>query len=150
MLINGASGNVGPFAVQIAKSLGAEVTAVCSARKMDMVRSIGADHVIDYAQEDFTRNGQRYDRILDVAAHRSIFECRRALSSNGVYVLIGGSTAQLLQALILGPLISMTGSKKMGLMWWWKPFKKEDVAFLKELIEAGKVAPVIDRRLPAE
>jgi NADPH:quinone reductase-like Zn-dependent oxidoreductase len=148
VLINGASGNVGPWAVQIAKSLGAEVTGVCSTSKMDLVRSIGADHVIDYTREDFTRTGQRYDRILDVAAHRSIFDCRRALRPKGVYVWVGGSAVALLQALLVGPLISMAGSRKMGITWWWKPFRKEDVAVLGELLEAGTIAPVIDRRYP--
>jgi len=148
VLINGAGGNVGPFAVQIAKSFGAEVTGVDSASKLDMLRSIGADHVIDYTREDFTQSGQRYDRILDLVARRSIFDCRRALNPQGVYVLQGGSTGPLFQAAVLGPLISMTGSKKMGVMWWWRPFQQEDVAFVKELIEAGRVAPVIDRRYP--
>ncbi len=148
VLINGASGNVGPFAVQIAKHFGAEVTGVDSTAKLDMLRSIGADHVVDYTREDFTRNGRQYDLILDVVARRSTFECRRALRRNGVYVLVGGATAPLLQAALLGPLISMTGSKKLGVMWWWRPFKEEDVALVKELIEGGSVAPVIDRRYP--
>ncbi len=148
VLINGAGGNVGPFAVQIAKSFGAEVTGVDRTSKLDMLRSIGADHVIDYTREDFTQSGQRYDRILDLVARRSIFDCRRALNPQGVYVLQGGSTGPLFQAAVLGPLISMTGSKKMGVMWWWRPFQQEDVAFVKELIEAGRVAPVIDRRYP--
>ena len=148
VLINGAGGNVGPFAVQIAKSFGAEVTGVDRTSKLDMLRSIGADHVIDYTREDFTQSGQRYDRILDLVARRSIFDCRRALNPQGVYVLQGGSTGPLFQAAVLGPLISMTGSKKMGVMWWWRPFQQEDLAFVKELIEAGRVAPVIDRRYP--
>jgi len=148
VLINGASGNVGPFAVQIAKAFGAHVTGVCSTNKMDLVRGLGADHVIDYTGEDFTRGGQRYDWIVDVAGSRSILACRRALKPGGVYVMVGGPTARIFGALFLGPLISMAGSRKMGLMMWWKPFKKEDVAFLVELIEAGTVAPVIDRRYP--
>lgn len=148
VLINGAGGNVGPFAVQIAKYFGAEVTGVDSTGKLDMVRLAGADHVIDYTREDFTRNGQRYDLILDVVARRSMFEHRRALNPAGVYVMLGASTALMLQGTFLGPLISITGSKKMAVMWWWRPFKQEDVAFLKELIEAGRVAPVIDRRYP--
>ena len=148
VLINGASGNVGPFAVQIAKAFGAHVTGVCSTGKMDLARGLGADHVIDYTREDFTRGGQRYDWIVDVAGNRSIFECRRALKPGGVYVMVGGPTARIFGALLLGPLISMARSRKMGLMLWWKPFEKEDVAFLVELIEAGKVAPVIDRRYP--
>lgn len=146
VLINGAGGNVGPFAMQIAKSFGAEVTGVDSADKLDMVRSVGADHVIDYTREDPIRNRQGYDLILDVVARRSMLEWRRALSPGGLYVMLGASTALLLQGAFLGPLISMMGSKKMAVMWWWKPFKQEDVAFLKGLIETGSVAPVIDRR----
>jgi NADPH:quinone reductase-like Zn-dependent oxidoreductase len=145
VLINGAGGGVGTFAVQIAKYFGAEVTGVDSTRKLDMLRSIGADQVIDYTQEDFTKSGQRYDLILDVVAYRSIFDYKRALSPKGIYVFVGGSTAAIFQALLLGPLISMTGSKKMGVV-MWKPNKKEDLVFLKELFEAGKVVPVIDRR----
>jgi NADPH:quinone reductase-like Zn-dependent oxidoreductase len=148
VLINGAAGSVGPFAVQIAKHFGAEVTGVDSTAKLDFLRSIGADHVIDYTREDFTRDGKRYDLILDVAARRSIFDCRRALRPGGAYVLLGGTTAPLLQAAFIGPVMSIAESKKMGVMWWWRPFKQEDVAFLKELIEAGSVAPVIDRRYP--
>lgn len=148
VLINGAGGNVGPFAVQIAKHFGAEVTGVDATGKLDMVRSIGADHVIDYTREDVTRKGQLYDLILDVVARRSMWEWRRVLKAAGSYVMLGASTGLLLQGTFLGPLISMTGSRKMAVMWWWKPFKQEDVAFLKELIEAGSVAPVIDRRYP--
>jgi len=144
VLINGASGGVGMFAVQIAKSFEAEVTGVCSTRKIDMVRSIGADHVIDYTQEDFTRSGKRYDLILAPAGDRSIFDYRRALSSNGICVVVGGSMAQYFQAILLGPLISMTGSKKMGVV-MPKPNPK-DFVFLIELFEAGEVVPVIDRR----
>jgi NADPH:quinone reductase-like Zn-dependent oxidoreductase len=146
VLINGAGGNVGPFAVQIAKHFGAEVTGVDSEGKLDMVRSVGADHVIDYKREDPIRNGQRYDLILDVVARRSMLEWWRTLNPGGLYVMLGASTALLLQGAFLGPLISITGNRKMAVMWWWKPFKQEDVAFLKELIEAGSVAPVIDRR----
>jgi len=147
VLINGAGGGVGTFAVQIAKSFGAEVTGVDSTRKLDMLRSIGADHVIDYTQEDFTKSGQRYDFILDVVASRSIFDYKRALSPKGIYVMVGGSLAAILQGFLLGPLISMTGSKKMGSM-MWKPNNQEDLAILEELFAAGKVAPVIDRRYP--
>jgi len=147
VLINGAGGGVGTFAVQIAKSFGAEVTGVDSTRKLDMLRSIGADHVIDYTKEDFTKSGQRYDLILDVVAYRSIFAYKRALSPKGIYVFVGGSMAAIFQTFFLGPLISMTGSKKMGAV-MWKPNKKEDLVFLKELFEAGKVVPVIDRRYP--
>ena len=146
VLINGASGGVGTFAVQIAKSFGAEVTGVCSTRNLDRVRSIGADHVIDYTEEDFTKSGQLYDLILAVSGYHSIFEYKRALSTKGVYVTIGGSLAQMFQAILLGPLIAMTGSKKMGFL-QYKPNEK-DLVFIKELLEAGKVVPVIDRRYP--
>ena len=148
VLINGAGGCVGPFAVQIAKYFGADVTGVDSTSKLDILRSIGADHVIDYTREDFTQNGQRYDLILDLVARRSIFDCRRALRPNGRCVSVGGATAPLLQAAFVGPAISLTGSRKLGVMWWWKPFNQEDVAFVKQLIEDGIVAPVIDRRYP--
>jgi NADPH:quinone reductase-like Zn-dependent oxidoreductase len=145
VLINGASGGIGTFAVQIAKYFGAEVTGVCSTRNLDMVRSIGADHVIDYTKEDFTQNGQRYDLIVATAGYRSIFDYKRALSPKGIYVSTGGSLAQTFQALLLGPFISMTGSKKLGAM-LVKP--NQGLEFLKELLEAGKVKPVIDRRYP--
>ena len=147
VLINGAGGNVGPFAVQIAKSFGAEVTGVDHTNKMDFLRSNGADHVIDYTREDFTKSGQRYDWILDVAAYRSIFECRRALKPRGVYVVVPGSVGQMLEAMFLAPLISVAGSRKMG-MHMGKPFNREDVVFLRQLLEAGKVTPVIDRFYP--
>ena len=147
VLINGAGGGVGTFAVQIAKYYGAEVTGVDSTMKMDMLRSIGADHVIDYTKEDFTRSGERYDLILDVVARRSVFAYRRALNPDGVCVFVGGSTATILQSLILGPLISRTGSQQMGIV-MWKPNDKEDLALLAKLFEAGKVVPVIDRRYP--
>src|SRR5436305_12131976 len=146
VLINGASGGIGTFAVQLAKAFGAEVTAVCSTRNVDMVRSIGADHVIDYTQEDFTRNGQRYDLILAVNGYHSISEYKRALNPEGVYVMTGGSDAQLFQAMLLGPLISRTGRQKMGNS-AHKPNQK-DLIFMKELLEASKVKPVIDRRFP--
>src|SRR5438270_6848370 len=144
VLIHGASGGIGTFAVQLAKAFGAEVTAVCSTRNVDMVRSIGADHVIDYTQEDFTRNGQRYDLILAVNGYHSIPAYKRALNPEGVYVMTGGSNAQLFQAMLLGPLISRTGRQKMGNS-AHKPNQK-DLNFMKELLEADKVVPVIDRR----
>ena len=148
VLIDGASGNVGPFAVQIAKSLGAEVTGVCSTEKVEMVRALGVDHVIDYKKVDYTKSGERYDWILDTDSHHSILRVRRALRPKGVYVSLGGSTFPLLQALLLGSLISLRGDKWSGLMLWWKPMGPEDIATLKELIEAGKLKPVIDRRYP--
>ena len=146
VLINGAGGGVGMFAVQIAKAFGAEVTAVCSTRNLDIVRSIGADHVIDYTQEDFTRNGQQYDLILAVNGYHSISDYKRALSPTGTYVTTGGSDTQMFQAMLLGPLISRTGRQKMGNS-AHKP-KQRDLIVMKELLEAGKVTPVIDRRFP--
>jgi len=137
---------VGTFAVQIAKAFGTEVTAVCSTRNVDRMRSIGADHVIDYTKEDFTKNGKQYDLILAANGDRSISEYKRALSPKGTYVMSGGSGAQMFQAMIFGPGISMTGSKKMGNL-LAKPNKK-DLTFMKELLEAGKVVPVIDRCYP--
>lgn len=147
VLINGAGGGVGTFAVQLAKYFGAEVTGVDSTSKLDLVRSIGADRVIDYTQEDFTKNGQHYDLILDVVVHRSVFDYKRALSPKGIVVMVGGSITRVFLNMLLGSLISMTGSKKMGLV-MWKPNNKEDLDFLKELLETGKVVPVIDRRYP--
>jgi NADPH:quinone reductase-like Zn-dependent oxidoreductase len=141
LLINGAGGGVGTFALQIARLYGAEVTGVDSTGKLDMLRSVGFDHVIDYTKEDFTRNGQCYDLILDVKTNRSIFDYTRALSSNGVYVTVGGSLARLLQALLLGPWISMTRKKNIRIV-ALKPNK--DLAYMNGLFETGKVKPVID------
>jgi NADPH:quinone reductase-like Zn-dependent oxidoreductase len=144
-LINGAGGVAGTFAVQIAKSFGAVVTGVDRTSKLDMMRSIGADQIIDYTREDFTKNGQRYDLILDFAAHHSIFDCKRTLSLKGIYVMIGGSTALMFHVLFLGPWVSLIGSKKMSIL-AHKPNK--GLVYLKELFEAGKFVPVIDRRYP--
>ena len=138
---------MGTFAVQIAKSFGAVVTGVDSTRKLDMLRAIGADHVIDYTQEDYTKSGGRYDLIFDAAAHHSIFAYKRTLSPKGIFVMVGGSRAAIFQALFLGPLISMIGNKKMGIN-PWKSNKKEDLDFLTELFKARKVVPIIDRRYP--
>ncbi|HEX5688552.1 MAG TPA: NAD(P)-dependent alcohol dehydrogenase [Roseiflexaceae bacterium] len=146
VLINGASGGVGTFAVQIAKALGAEVTGVCSTKKIEMVRSLGADHVIDYTQEDFTRTGKRYDLILAANGDRSISDYKRALKPNGTYVMSGGSGKQIFQAMTLGPWMSMTSGNKLGNV-MAKP-NANDLTFVKELIEAGKVTPVIDRCYP--
>ena len=141
VLINGASGGVGTFAVQIAKSFGTEVTGVCSTRNLDMVRSIGADHVIDYTREDFTQNGQRYDLIFDAVGNRSVSDYQRALSPNGICAVAGFTTlSRLFQVMLLG-------GKKIGLMETAKANKK-DLLFIKELLEAGKVVPVIDRCYP--
>lgn len=145
VLINGAGGGAGTFAVQIAKSFGTEVTGVDSSRKLDMMRSIGADQVIDYTQEDFTKNGKHYDLILDLVASHSIIDYKRALSPKGIYVMVGGSMAHLFQTLFLGPIISMTGGKRMGIL-GAKP--NTDLAYIIELIESGKVVPVIDKQYP--
>jgi NADPH:quinone reductase-like Zn-dependent oxidoreductase len=147
VLIHGASGGVGSYALQLAKSFGAEVTAVCSTRNLDMARSIGADHVIDYTKEDFTQTGQQYDLILAANGDRSISEYRRALSPKGTYVQTGGSMRQMTQAMLQGPWISRTGSQKMGNMGVAKP-NQNDLVIMKGLLEAGKVKPVIDRCYP--
>jgi NADPH:quinone reductase-like Zn-dependent oxidoreductase len=139
VLINGASGGVGTFAVQIAKSFGAEVTGVCSTRNLDMVRSIGADRVIDYSEEDFTQAGGRYDLILDAVGNHSLSDAKRALHANGIYVAVAGSVGRALW-------IAMTGRKRMVSM--LTKSNREDMGFLKELLETGKVTPVIDRRYP--
>jgi NADPH:quinone reductase-like Zn-dependent oxidoreductase len=146
VLINGASGGVGTFAVQLAKHFGAEVTAACSAGKVDLARSLGADHVIDYTQEDFTWREQRYDLIFAANGDHPILDYKRALNPKGRYVMAGGSDRQIFQALFLGPLVFMTGGKKMAVA-SAKPSRK-DLALLVELFEAGKVKPVIDRRYP--
>ena len=145
VLINGAGGGGGSFAVQLAKLSGAEVTGVDNMEKLDMMRSMGADFVIDYIQEDFTQNGKLYDLILDFVASHSIFDYKRALTSSGMYVLVGGSMTHIFQTLFLGLLISITGTKKMGIL-GAKPNK--GLALMIELIESGKVVPVIDKRYP--
>jgi NADPH:quinone reductase-like Zn-dependent oxidoreductase len=146
VLIDGASGGVGTFAIQIAKSFGAEVTAVCSTRNVDTARSIGADRVIDYTREDFTRSSQRYDLIFAPNAYHSIFDYRRALGQNGIFVMAGGGPVQMLQAMLLGPLLSLIGRKKMGFV--GAKIKRTDLVLLKDLLEAGKIVPIIDRRYP--
>jgi NADPH:quinone reductase-like Zn-dependent oxidoreductase len=148
VLIDGASGNVGPFAVQIAKARGAEVTGVCRTEKVDFVRSLGADHVLDYTQVDYTKSGERYDWIVDTDSHHSILAVRRALRPNGVYVTLGGTTASILGSILVGPLISRFSDRWSGLLLWWKPFHAPDVATVTDLIAAGQVTPVIDRRYP--
>jgi NADPH:quinone reductase-like Zn-dependent oxidoreductase len=148
VLINGAGGGVGTFAVQIAKAFGAEVTAVCSTRNVDMARSIGADHVIDYTNEDFTRSEHRYDSIIAANGYHSIFGYRRALKPNGTCVVVGGHMAQILQTMLLGPLLSRIGKKKTRLM--MTSASQKDLAFLKELLETGTIVSVIDRSYPLE
>lgn len=139
VLINGASGGVGTFAVQIAKLFGAEVTAVCSTKKLQLVRSIGADQVLDYTQDDFTQNGQRYDLIFDAAAYRSISDHKNSLTPKGMYLLVGGSMTRIFQ-------VMFNRSKKINNL--VMKSNKKDLVFMKELLEAGKVRPVIDRRFP--
>src|SRR5256885_793314 len=150
VLINGASGGVGTFAVQIAKSFGADVTGVCSTRNLDMVRSLGADHVIDYTKEDFTKSGQRYDVILDNVPNHSLSECRGVLTPNGKYVMIGGGGphdspwigpfGRVINARLMSPFIS----QEMGMM--MAEVKKDDLNILADLMQSGKVTTVIDRR----
>jgi NADPH:quinone reductase-like Zn-dependent oxidoreductase len=149
VLINGASGGVGTFAVQIAKSFGADVTGVCSTRNVDLVRSLGADHVVDYTKEDFTKSEQRYDVILDNVTNRSLLECRRVLTPKGKYVMIGGGgpndqgligpLANPIKAMLLSPFVS----QEMGMM--MADANKKDLTILADMMQSGKVKPVIDR-----
>ena len=145
VLINGAGGGAGTFAVQIAKSFGAEVTGVDSTLKLNIMRSVGADYVIDYTQDDFTRIDRKYDFILDFAAHHSIFDYWRALNANGMYVMVGGSTSRIFQVMFLGPLVSMIASKKMAILMYRQ---NKDLDFIKELFETGILKPVIDKCYP--
>ncbi len=146
ILVDGASGGVGTFAVQIAKSFGAEVTAVCSTRNLETARSIGADQVIDYTREDFTKSGQRYDLIFGANAHHSIFDYLRALKENGIYVMAGGGFPEIFQVMLLGPILSLLGSKKS--CFFIAKLNQKDFVLLKELLESRKIVPVIDRRYP--
>jgi NADPH:quinone reductase-like Zn-dependent oxidoreductase len=146
VLINGASGGVGTFAVQVAKAFGAEVTAVCSTRNVELVRSLGADHIIDYSREDITRGVQRYDLILAVHGYHPLLAYRRLLRPEGRYVMVGGSGAQLFEVLLFGPLLSVIGRKRLA-SFSATPSSK-DLLVMKELLEAGKVVPVIDRCYP--
>jgi len=148
VLIHGAGGGVGTFAVQLAKVFGAEVTAVCGPRNIQRVRDLGADHVIDYTQQDFAQGGQQYDVILAVNGSRSLTDYRRALRPGGQYVMIGGSNGQMFQALLLGPLFSLAGGRKMGNL--LAHVSQEDLIYLRDLIEAGKITPIIDRCYPLE
>jgi NADPH:quinone reductase-like Zn-dependent oxidoreductase len=141
VLINGAGGGVGTFAIQIAKLYRVEVTGVDNTGKLDLLRSMGFDHVIDYTKEDFTKNGNCYDLILDVKTNRSMFDYARALSRNGVYVTVGGSTSRLLQALLLAPLIKMIYKKYIRIV---ALKTNKDLAYMNKLFESGNVKPVID------
>jgi NADPH:quinone reductase-like Zn-dependent oxidoreductase len=146
VLINGSAGGVGTFALQIAKHFGAEVTGVCSTRNVDQSRSLGADHVIDYTREDFTRSGKKYDLILAANGYHPLSAYKRALAPRGLYLMVGGSRTQIFQGMLMGFLMSEKRGRKM------RGFGAErsqgDLVVLKELIEAGKIAPVIDRRFP--
>jgi NADPH:quinone reductase-like Zn-dependent oxidoreductase len=148
VLVVGASGNVGPFAVQIAKSMGAEVSGVCRTSKMDFVRSLGADHVIDYTTTDY-RNTGPYDWIVDVDAHHPTITNRRALKPDGVYLAMGGSTAWMVTSILVLPFKRLfIGRRRMGMLLSWRPFHRDDLAKLEELVAAGVVKPRIDRRYP--
>ena len=147
VLINGAGGNIGPFAVQIAKHFGCDVTGVDAPGKLEFVHSVGADHVIDYTVEDFAATPSRYDRVLDVAAHRTVAQMLRVLRPGGVYVIVPGSIAGVVRAMIAGPLVSVVGSRRIGML-AWKPFRAEDVALLTELFEQKTLRAFIDRVYP--
>jgi NADPH:quinone reductase-like Zn-dependent oxidoreductase len=150
VLINGAAGGVGTFAVQIAKSFGADVTGVCSTRNVDMVRSIGANHVMDYTEEDFTKSGQRYDLIFDSVGNHSLSECRRALTTEGTLVMVGGPDNGRWLGPLTGPLKAVVLSRfvSQNLLPFLAHLSKDDLIVLRELLEAGKVVPVIDRSYP--
>lgn len=144
ILINGAGGSVGTFAIQLAKLWGAEVTAVDKASKLAMLRSIGADDVIDYAEQDFTKMGRRYDRIIELVGRRSIFDYRRALTDNGRYLLVGGTVSAIFQAFFVGAWISKRGRQQMGV--FMLKVNKQDLSFMTELLEANNITPIIDKQ----
>lgn len=146
VLINGAAGGVGTFAVQAAKAFGAEVTAVCSTRNLEQARSLGADHVIDYTQEDFTKSGKQYDLIFAANGYHSLTEYKQALTSKGVYVMAGGKSRQIFEALLLGSWLSEKNGRKLGSI--SAHANLQDLLTLKEMLEAGKIAPIIDKRFP--
>lgn len=147
ILINGAGGCVGPFAIQIAKSRGAEVTAVDHGAKLDMVRSLGADHAVDYTRDDFTKHGRRYDRILDIAARRTLVTHLRVLTPGGVYVRVARTMGGFFRAAVLGSVLGLASGRKMG-NFAWKPNHADDLERLGAMILSGDVAPLIDQRFP--
>ncbi len=146
VLVDGASGGVGTYAIQVAKAFGAEVTAACSTSKMDTARSIGADHVIDYTRDDFAQKGKLYDVIIGANAHHSLYDYRRSLAPNGIYVMAGGGVPQMLQSLLLGPLVSKIGKKKLRSI--MARVTRTDLDYLASLLAAGTIVSVIDRRYP--
>ncbi len=150
VLIDGASGNVGPFAVQLAKLSGAEVTGVCRTAKVAFVRSLGADHVIDYTREDWTRGTERYDWILAADSHHPLVAIRRALRPGGVYATLGGGSGAIAEALLVGPVVSLATKKHLGLMLGWKPFAAADVEELSRLVLDGRLRPAIDSSYPLD
>lgn len=147
ILLNGAGGGVGTFAIQIAKLFGAEITAVDSESKLEMLQSLGADHVINYKREDFTRNEKEYDLILDVKTNRSLFDIARALKPGGTYITVGGSISRLLQALIVSPWIKISRKKKIGIV---ALKTNKDLLYMNELFESGKIKPIIDAHYKLE
>jgi len=146
VLVDGASGNVGPFAVQIARSVGAEVTGVARTEKLDFVRSLGADHVLDYTTTDYTKTGTQYDWIVDTDSHHSLVAVRRALKPGGTYVTLGGTSWPILLSILAAPVLGRAIGRHMGLLLWWKPFNPPDIQRVTDLIAAGAVRPMIDRR----
>lgn len=148
VLIHGGSGGVGTFSIQIAKLLGAEVTAVGSTRNLDVMRSLGADHVVDYTREDFTRLGEKYDLVVSVNGYRSIFTYHRALRPGGIYVCLGGATAQILEAMALSPLLAKFSSKQS--MLFFSNSSHEDLVTIAGWLETSQIRPIIDRSYPLE
>jgi NADPH:quinone reductase-like Zn-dependent oxidoreductase len=150
VLIGGASGNTGPFSVQLARHYGAEVTGVCRGSKVDFVRSLGVDHVIDYEQVDFTRTGERYDWIVEADTHSSMLRLRDALRPGGVYVTLGGDTRDIVTALLVGPVVSLATRRSLGLLLTWKPFHAPDAQALARMVVDGTIVPRVDRTYPLE
>lgn len=150
VLVDGASGNVGPFAVQIAKALGAEVTGVASGSKLDLVRLLGADHAIDYRTTDYTKAGVQYDWIVAVDSHHGSRAVRRAVKPGGVYLTMGGTTRTMLESLLVAPIVGRLSGRRLGMMLHWKPMNPPDVQRVLDLVVSGEVRPVIDRRYALE